>query len=311
LSIAGTIIFLIKRTNMKRLLVLLSAAVLMTGGARAADVLLYLNFDQAADGVYSNNTAYTPGSTEIVNPAVAGLGTMDIFFRNFSGDGPAIGPLPMGLTGTPQGGKALLLNSGSGQSEGMQARVTNGLALTEDLTLEAIWWTVTPSGGSNTAGIQSPLGNEWPFGQRCQFFIRTVGATRMDWWSDRGDSNSERVQETTTIVANRLYHDVLVFDYNDGNPANSQILAYRDGSLVGTSVYDASAAAFAFFSQGFLSERRVAIGFANGQDANPSDHRGVDGGVDAIAISRGVRTPANFFLPAGAPAAVKDWALFN
>ncbi|MCX7717117.1 MAG: LamG domain-containing protein [Candidatus Sumerlaeaceae bacterium] len=296
---------------MKRLLGLLLGALLTVSSASAADVILYLNFDQAADGVYSDGTTYTIGTSEIANPAVAGLGTMDIFFRNFSGDGPAIGTLPGGLTGTAQGGKALLLNSGAGQSEGLQARVTNGLPLADDLTLEVIWWTNNPSGGSNTVGIQSPLGNEWPFGQRCQFFIRTVGATTMQWFSDRGDSNSERVTETTTIVANRLYHDVLVFDYNTTTPAQSQILAYRDGSLVGTSIYDASTAAFAFFSQGYLGQRRVAVGFANGQDANPSDHRGVSGGIDAVAISRGVRTPGNFFLPAGAPAAVKDWALFN
>ena len=95
------------------------------------------------------------------------------------------------------------------------------------------------------------------------------------------------------------YHDVLVFDYNDTNPANSEVIAYRDSILQGTSTYDASTASVAIFGTAFNGNRTFSFGVHNSLDAGLTDHRGLSGGLDAVAISLGALTPAEFVLPAG------------
>lgn len=310
---------------LKKILGLASAATLLTASAfaQAPVTILYLNFDDAADAtIAADGTAYTFGGSETVVPTVNtgnvavdyDIDPVSAVYRNNAGDGPTIGT-PVGVSGTSQGGKALLVDSGSGQDEGIMIIAGNGIA-PRDITLEVIWFSSDPSGGSNTAGIQSPLGNEWPFGETAQLFLRTVGADRMDWWTDRGDSNSERVQVTGpgTIAANTWYHDVLVLDINEGDLANSQIIAYRNGTQVGTSVYNASTNSAAIFGAGFGGARRLGVGIHNSVDANLGDHRGLDGGVDAVAVTLGALVPAEFVLPSGTvhnpPSNVPNWTLY-
>ena len=144
----------------------------------------------------------------------------------------------------------------------------------------------------------------------------------MDWWTDRGDSNSENVQITTTpsFNANTLYHDVLVFDYNDGDPANSQILAYRNGSLVGTDIYNATGKIESIFATNFNNGtpgnevRAWAIGMSLSAPVSGTDDRGLRGGVDAVAISNAVLAPGSFVLPAGTvtfSAAGDGWKIYQ
>lgn len=280
--------------------------------AAPAATLLYLNFDQAATGTYTNGTAYSPGSTEVAARLInADAGGFSFAFRAYdtaANLGPTIGPLPGGLANpsVAQGGKALILDNTGGRHEGMTVTATNGV-LPQDITIEAVWYTVDAAATGNTVGIQSIIGDEWPAGETAHLFIRTVGPNRMDWWTNRGDSNSERVQLTTTpsVVANTLYHDVLVLDYNEATPASSQILAYRNGTLVGTSTYNAAGNGVSLFGVGFNNgvvgeeSRSWAIGMALGAPVNGSDDRGLRGGVDAVAISTGALTPGNFVLPAG------------
>lgn len=278
----------------------------------SAQTIFYLNFDENTSTNNADATVYTPGSTELSAPAIGGLGTATFKFRNNAGNGASIGAVPGGISGTRQGGNALLVDSGAGQDEGLQITVDNGLAK-QDFTMEAVWFTTNASGGTNTAGIQGIMGNEWPFGENAQFFLRTVGADTMDYWNNRADSNSEgvRVALTGVNVANAWYHDVIAFDYNDATPASSTMYAYRNGTLQGSKTFDASGASVALFGTGFGGTRTVAIGFSNSLDANLSDHRGLNGGVDAIAITLKLLSPGSFVLPAGnAVTSVPDWTLY-
>jgi len=285
---------------MRKVIFLLVSILLVWAGVPAQTVF-YLNFDEASSTNNADGTAYTPGSTEVSLPSAAGLGTASMTFRNNAGDGPSVGAAPGGLLGTPQGGNVLLVDSCASQDEGLQIVVDNGLA-PQDFTMEAVWFTSNPACASNTAAIQSVIGSEWPSGERAQFFIRTVGADRMDYWTDRGDSDAENVQITGagTIALNTWYHDVMVFDYNNATPSNSTILAYRNGTLVGQHSYDATGVSVALFNSSAGGQRRLAIGFGNQLEAgNFSDHRGMSGGVDAIAVTLGTLTPGNFVLPQG------------
>ncbi len=277
----------------------------------AQDTIFYLNFDEFTPGTYADGAAYTVGSTEVSRPSVAGLGNASFVFRNNGGDGPTIGAPPGGLSGTPQGGNALLVNSGGGQDEGLMIIVDNGLAK-QDFTMEVLWFTDNLSGGSNTAGIQSPFGGEWPYGEISQFFIRTVnlGTARMDYWTDRGDSDGECVQvDPSGYAANTWHNDAIVFTYNSGDETNCQIEAFRDGTSVGTSVYNASSASVSLFGTSYTGLRRMAVGIHNSVDAALGDHRGLSGGVDAVAISLGVLGPGTFVLPTG-NVPVLDWTLY-
>jgi len=270
-----------------------------------AETIFYLNFDDTSGGPFNNGDPYTPGVSEVVRPAAAGLGNVVFTFRNNNGDGPAIGAPAGGLAGTPQGGNCLLVDSCGGQDEGLQITVDNGLAR-QDFTMEVLWYTVDAACGGNTAGIQSMCGDEWPFGEVSQFFMRTVnvGSNRMDYWTDRGDSNAERVMvDPGGYAANTWQHDVIVFNYNETTPASSSMEAFRDGVSVGTSAYDASGASVSLFGSAFGGARTFAIGFHNSLDANLGDHRGLSGGVDAFALSTGLLTPGSgpgtFVLPDG------------
>lgn len=292
---------------------LLTAAILLVHAAVPAATILYLNFDEATPGTYTDGTVYTPGSTEhAAAPTGASIGQLRFTFRSIRDIPPAltspqIGPLPGGLSGTAQGGQALLVN-GTDDEMGMTVEADSAL-VAQDFTIEAIWYTSDVDASGNTVGIQAIIGDEWPGlgAGASQFFIRTVGPNRMDWWTDRGDSNSENVQILTTpsFLANTLYHDVLVFDYNEGDPANSQILAYRNGSLVGTDTYNATGKTEVMFPTNYNNGvpgneiRAWAIGMNLAAPAGGGDDRGLRGGVDAVAISTGALTPGNFVLPSG------------
>lgn len=307
--------------------ILLATLLLTTPALSGAATILYLNFDQATPGTYVDDTVYTPGSTEhAAGPLGASVGNFLFKFRAYdtvAPNGPTIGPLPGGLAGTPQGGQALIVDGSAGKHMGMTVEVDNGVA-TQDLTIEAIWYTTDPAASGNNVGIQSIIGDEWPGlgAGASQFFIRTVGPNRMDWWTDRGDSNSEDVQITATpsFNANTLYHDVLVFDYNDGDPANSQILAYRNASLVGTDTYNATGKTEAIFPTNFNNGtvgnevRAWAIGMSLAAPVSGTDDRGLRGGVDAVAISNAALAPGSFVLPAGTvtfSAAGDGWKIYQ
>lgn len=269
-----------------------------------AQTIFYLNFDENTGGPHADATPYTPGPTEVVRGDLAGLGNVTFAFRNNAGDGAVIGA-PAGVgSGTPQGGNALLVDSCGGQDEGVQITAQNGFAR-QDFTMEVVWYTDDNVCSGNTVGIQSMCGDEWPFGEISQFFIRFVQtgvpfAPRFDYWTDRGDSDNENVMVTPyTPAVNTWYHDVIVFDFNEGDPANSSMEGFKDGVSQGTTPYNASAASVSLFGVAFSGNRTLAIGFQNSLDANYGDHRGLSGGVDAFALSLGKLGPGTFVLPEG------------
>lgn len=299
---------------MKRHLILAIAICILCVPA-AGETIFYLNFDENTGGPHANGTPYTPGSTEVVRAGSAGLGNVVFTFRNNAGDGPAIGAAAV-ASGTRQGGNVLLVDSCGGQDEGLQITVDNGFAK-QDFTMEVLWYTVNLACGGNTAGIQSMCGDEWPFGEVSQFFMRTVniGTARMDYWTDRGDSVGERVMvDPGGYGVNTWMHDVIVFDYNNAAPASSSMEAFRNGVSVGTSGYDASFASVSLFGGAFAGNRTLAIGFQNSLDAAPGDHRGLSGGVDAFALSTGILVPGSgpgtFVLPDGLDLPVEEDELY-
>jgi len=284
---------------MKRNLILVSVFCFLCVPC-TAETIFYLDFDDTSGGPFADWTTYTPGFSEGVDPDAAGIGTVTFAFRNNAGDGPAIGSATDGVSGIRQGGNVLLVDSCGGQDEGLQITAENGFAR-QDFTMEVVWYTLDAACAANTVGIQSMCGDEWPFGEISQFFIRTVGADRFDYWTDRGDSDNENVQITGTGVTQAMtwYHDVIVFDFNDATPANSSLEAYRNGVSQGTSPYDASAASVSLFGGALAGNRTFAIGFQNSLDANFGDHRGLNGAIDAFALSTGILGPGTFVLPEG------------
>jgi hypothetical protein len=297
----------------KSILAIAGALALCASGA-SAGTLMYLSFDNEASGVKTSGSEFTPAAPEVNN-----LGTTPtryFYVANGATDGPEIGNAPGGLTGTRQGGKCLLLQSG-GKDEGILG-VMAAAVPKKSLTIESVWFTNDLAVAGNTAAIQSVIGDEWPSAARVQLFLRTVGSS-IQYWTDRGDSNQECVTSSLTMATNHWYHMAMVFDLNTGTDV-ATLQLYIDGVLVGTNTYspggiygwggDLNAALFG----GIPLTNPVtsfAIGFANGQNANLGDHRGLSGGIDALAISDSVLGPGTFVLPQGIQpsAAAHDWQL--
>jgi hypothetical protein len=287
----------------------------------SAQTILYLNFDHQPDGATgaADRDPYTLGPTEIGNalpPPFDNL-NLDFSYKVFGASSPAFGPTPA-FPGPAQGGQSLLLNPGAGGNLGLRVISENGIP-PRSFTMEAIWWTTDPAGGDMTAGVQSVIGSEPLAGQeRAGLFIRTVGAVpgRMDYWTDRGDSNSECVLKNDFVPGNTLIHDVMIFDYNELDPSQSRIRAYRNGVLLTndnathnglTDVpYDATGIPTSLFgSRGTLAgdseaSRIFAIGY-NSSDDPPADRRGLIGGIDAVAVTLGALRPEQFVLTTGDP----------
>ena len=192
----------------------------------------------------------------------------------------------------------------------------------KNLTIEAVWFTDNLNPAGNTVGIQSIIGDEWPSAARVQLFLRTVGPSgSVQYWTDRGDSNAECVTSTLSLQTNRWYHMAMVFDLDTGTDI-ATLRLYIDDVLQGTSTYapggiygwggDLNASLFGGVP---LSNpvRSFAIGIHNAQNANLIDHRGLSGGIVAVAISDSVLSPGNFVLPKGIvpSAGARDWQLLE
>ena len=328
----------------KRHIFALGLPVLMLAAPVAAqDTIIYLTFDEAADATnFADGDAYTLGSSErLRGPSDTTINITPEFKFRDSGplggsNGPDIGPVPTLTDGTNlQGGKALLLNNGNsngGDIEGLRL-VADAEVPSRDFTMEVVWWTDNAVPTDNLIGLQYPIGSETATGQEePAFFIRSYdnsGTLTTQWWNDNADGdNTQGVQVTgaSAIEASIAYHDVLVFDYNDGDPATSTVTAYRNGSSVGSATYDASGTDNILFGlrgdyDGDTNpDRLFAIGY-NAADDPPSggQERGVVGGVDAVAITVDALldgTSGNeFVLPGGTPytaaASVSGWNLYS
>ncbi len=303
-------------SGMKSLSFLAVALVLIASPAMG-ETIFYLNFDEAADVIAASGTIYVPGSTEIVNPAAAGLGSATIFFvdsgapddvNEIAADGASIGT-PTGVTGHAQGGKALLTDSG-GCDEGLRIQVDNTM-LNQSFTMEAIWFTKNVAGTGNNSGIQTIMGDNWPQLNilyepdplRSQFQFNCRNAGQSEYYGDQSAGFS--LYGESVNASNVWTHDAMVFEYNAADKSKCKLSAYRNGLLVGQKIYDASTAGeeVGLFGKTVLNGNSLTIGMINSFEYRINDHRrGLNGGVDAIAISNEALVPANFVLPFESPA---------
>lgn len=296
-----------------------AVALVLAVSPAMGETIFYLNFDEAADITAASGTIYVPGSTEIVNPAAAGLGTASIFFvdseeaddvNEIDADGASIGT-PVGIAGLAQGGKALLTDSGN-CDEGLRIVVDNPM-LNQSFTMEAIWFTKDVAGTGNNSGIQTIMGDNWPQldlrpdldppldPRRSQFQFNIRGAGRSEYYGDQGAVN---LYGENVNASNIWTHDAMVFEYNAVDKSKCKISAYRNGLLIGRNIYDASTAGeeIGLFGLTQLNGNSLTIGMINSFEYRINDHRrGLNGGIDAIAISNEALSPANFVLPFESP----------
>jgi hypothetical protein len=323
---------------------ILTAPLLMTN--TQAQTIIYLNFDEQEDveqlmddgegnlvPTFANRDPYTPGASEVGLNLPPPYDNLNISFemKSTTFGGPAFGPTP-DYAGPKQGGKALLLQQEVGEVAGIRIISDNGIAPTS-FTMEAIWWTDDFEGTGNTVGIQSIMGAEPVGGQELGgFFVRTVfvgGQPWMDFWTDRADSHNEgfRIQGEGSYTSATLIHDAFVFEFNEEDPSQCTLRAYRNGVPLAVNwpgtPYDTQTVVpyNAFFprpdggeegtliptvlfgTRGTLNEeegpiRMLALGYNSSHDPD-NDLRGLRGGIDAFALTLGALTPENFVLPSG------------
>lgn len=299
---------------MKRLLwVSLAAGTWVMSQGAFSQTLFKLDFDQASDTHYTSGSLYEPAPSDIVNAQAGGLGKARLYFvdsgASSGADGACIAKPPAQVTGQAQGGRCLLVDSGKGQDEGLRIEVDNPLT-SQSFTLETIWFTHDAAGASNPDGCQTIIGDNWPmmnlFGPdpaQWHFFMRTTRSEAAQYFS---------VQNSLTLPGKnqsyRWYHDALVFDYNAADPSRCTLIGYRNGREVARCRFDGTAygplrtpgTVTALFSSRKPDQGpyTLTIGMNNSFEYRDLDHRrGLNGGVDAVAISKGALEPARFVLP--------------
>ncbi|MFH0794189.1 MAG: LamG-like jellyroll fold domain-containing protein [bacterium] len=293
--------------------VLVAIGFFVFAAGASATTLFRFNFDNAAAGPLADGAAYTLGAGELTTASA----TVAARAQGVGADGPAFADAGTVLAGPFQGGKAMVVQSGN-KSEGLRVTLAQGIA-PGDLTVEAIFCTsVDPVVGpsANTVGLQYVVNDEWPVGESHQFMMRILGgggagSGKLYYWTDRGDSNSEKVETIAVISANTWYHCALVLNYNESTPASSQVELFLNGVSQGTSVYNAAANSVCLGVNTGTVGRTFTIGYGNQLEANTLDHRGLDGAIDAVAISDAVLGPGTFVLPTSATSSVENWSLFE
>lgn len=276
-------------------------------------VIYQFFYDHIADGtVMPDGFSYPVGPSEIIAPGDG------VFAQTVGGDGPqfrltaALGAAdPNGIV---QGGMAMVTQS-NGLDEGLEVRMAAAVP-PGDITIEYIFFTTALALPGNTANLQYVGGTEWPFGGPFFWMLRLPTAFTPDgifyFWSDKGDTLGQRVGSSNPINVMQWYHAVGVLDYNEGNPASSQIKLYLDGQLQGTSPYDASDNIWRLgCSSSPPPHTNIwTMGFSSALWGNPADHRGLDGAIDAVAISDTALTPQTFALHSYPPTAATLWTLY-
>ena len=266
-----------------------------------AAILYKLTFDNATAG--SSPATYTPGADEVVT------NLQSITMINNGGDNPVFQNTSSVLANYFQGGKALVTDS-DGKDEGYFVDFDPAFA-PGDLTVEYIFMVRTLSVPGNTVGLQYLGSTEWPVGQSFQWMLRIID-NKLNFWTDRGDSNGEYVRTLSDLAINTWYHVAAVLDYNESTPASSQIQMYLNGVSQGTSTYNASANSFSLGGSGsnatYAPLHAFTVGYNYALGASITDHRGLAGAIDALAISNTALAPGSFVLSVSS--SEENWHLY-
>ncbi len=252
----------------------------------------------------------------------------------------------------PQGGQAMVIESG-GFEEGISAAMTSPYWL-GDLTIEVVFWTTSNNLSGNTVGLQNLIGADWPDvapnGQHFSGVLRILGdgapvsrpgdSQKLEWvgWQATSSTGNERQCNSINVInPGQWYTAAGVFDYNESDPANSRMALYLDGVLQEEVVFDANSGANGVFDRRWgvfgtpadgsfavddpagvgnnIGRFRFAIGCSHNRMINGSDNRGLDGAIDAVAISLEALGPGTFVLPTGytppQPLESTSWQMFE
>ncbi len=307
--------------------------------ASYAEPLLYLDFDLAPDRTLLS------GDTYIIDWSDRGTSVTEIYAEVFGGDGidirvPDGDGVNLPNTAGPQGGKAMLIQSG-GIEEGFNIEMS-GPYHTGDYTVEASFWTATNNISGNEVGLQDIWSSDWPSGDVFTNTLRIIGNAagvgRPDddrhiemvaWEADGTEIGIVSIGEITPQV----WHTAqMVFDYNEADPANCTLEFYLDGTLQGSVTYNAATVGslgeqFARFwpvwgtpdtsgARHGIGAWRFGLGCSMNRQITSTNNRGLQGAIDAFCISAGALDPGDFVLPAGfyPPAPVQAnmlWQLYR
>lgn len=297
-------------TRMQNLLrrVLLLALVLVAGTV-GAETLFRLTFDEASLDLSEDSGAeiglyelgvYVPGNDEIIAPITNRIVVKYFEPRRQTDENRPYLEDSDAVLGDPiQGGQALVLHSGR-KAQGLLFDLAETVPA-GDLTLEWVFMfrDIEPTG--NVFQLTYLGSNEWPFGGTFQWAIRRAPDQPMNFTIFKPDNGGElRIPVLEQPVQpDRWYHYAAVLDYNEGDPADSAARLYVDGALQGEVAYDASADLWSLGGSNSRYEPSFAIGYSQGQDANPYDSRGLSGAIDAFAASSDALEPGTFVFGSG------------
>lgn len=280
-----------------------TALTFVAGLAQAQPVVRahYFTFDVASDEVLAPGDAYLAASPERFWSVTQILA----FEGGVGGDGPAV-LAAASLPGALQGGGVLACDGNPpGQDEGLWVVMSEGFPI-GDVTVEAMFYMseLTPSRPFTNLGLQYVVSTEIPGGgaQYPQGQIRLVnGLLQWNAGEPPAGGPERRVETPAVLSANTWYHAVGVIDYNDGNPAASELRLYLRANgvagladLVGTAAIDLDDPAVtvgwappATAAQGpiLTAVNRYCIGCSPSNSINGSDLRGLQGEIDAVAVT--------------------------
>jgi len=296
--------------TIRKVLWLAVAAVVVTASAWAGDLYFYIDFDGHPAGTYQEGDQYAISPADDVTSGVTG-----IYFEVLGGNGVVI-KTPDGTDGAnfpatpgPQGGQAMLVE-GAGMDEGLNVELSSPLP-PDDFTVEIVYWSATNNIAVNTAAIQTLVSSEWPNQQYYNGVLRIVGDA-IQGVGANVPFVAEAIAQTGTLVPAQWHTVQYVFDLNDADRTNSSITVYMDGSQAAQTTIDVSDNPPSVLDSGWsifgvpltgartgVGSWRFTIAASTSRIINGSDNRGLLGAVDAVAVSRGALTPAEFILPTG------------
>jgi hypothetical protein len=263
--------------------------------------IIRLTFDGAEIGNDADARAhvagtYTPGAQETLPGSSTVIAR---YFNPLGNDGPPprIIDAEEFLTGAPDGGGALVVESGR-QSQGLQI-LLSGPIPPGDVTIEIVFMATDLEPAGNPFKFMYLGSNEWPNGGKFMWAFRRAGDQSLNFVAfGDGSGNAEiRLPVNSPIESGRWYHVAGVLDYNNEQPAESTLRFFLDGALQAEAPYNASQDQWSLGSSNNRHANSFAIGYSNGQDANPYDSRGMSGAIDAFSVSTDALNPDTFRLP--------------